>query len=181
MGDEPTLSFADLIVIAGGVAIEEAAGPGNITIGFCGGRTDDTGRTSREEREQLFGHLDRPILRTHDREINSVLSLEMDELAVTMGLTRRDLVALLGANRSMGTDTGLGGPSTASPGILDNSYFEVLLGRQWTKRTQGGFESGTLRMLSTDIAIRTFPELRVLAEEFSESNEAFLSAVSVAW
>merc|ERR1711959_292600 len=70
---------------------------------------------------------------------------------------------------------------TSSPGVLDNSYFEVLLTRQWTKRTNGGFESGTLRMVSTDIAIRTFPELRAVAEEFAESNEVFLSAVSSAW
>jgi catalase-peroxidase len=126
------VSIADLIVLGGCAAIEEAAGRGgchNIQVPFIPGRTD----ASVEETDvESFHHLE-PVsdgFRNYlDPKLNNRLPEELlVDQAHKLGLSASEMTALVGGLRALDIthESGMG-VLTKTPGILDNSFFINLL------------------------------------------------------
>ncbi|KAG2487020.1 hypothetical protein HYH03_014390 [Edaphochlamys debaryana] len=169
----PTLSYADLIVLAGGVALEEA---GADHIAFVGGRSDAPSDEA-------------PLPFQPPREFDDKILEARDNMQV-MGLTAREWVALAGRPRSPSQQKRLGysGSWTADPSVLDNSYFKVLLGHQWEAASsdagQDEFRAAGadgVWMTPRDLAIRSDPEMMAIAQEFAADAKAFHASFVAAW
>lgn len=178
------LSWADLIVAAGTVSIEETAAPSRenkkaerIELKFCPGRTDaQDGSGSADLQPVLSGGNNDTIIR-------------MREAIVRWDLTPRQFVALSGAH-SIGTMhanvSGFRGAWTTTPGVLNNEYFVNLLKYDWTPVAAAGSEEKIfykptspdapkeLRMLKSDLLIRYDPELMAAAQDFASDNDMWL-------
>ena len=78
------LSWADLIVLAGTVSLEDA---GAVPMRFCGGRTDAAGNDggSDDLEPRVVG-------------LANETAVILEDFADVMGLTRREFVALLGVS-----------------------------------------------------------------------------------
>merc|ERR1711881_472667 len=115
------LSWADLIVLAGNTALEEAGAP---KMPFCGGRTDATKDGDAGVMEPLL---------TDD--MSDSLD-DLQESALLLGVTPREWTALMG-RRSIGkmhpSRRGFMGSVDSTPLTLDNEYFKALLGNTWVK------------------------------------------------
>jgi len=149
----PDVSYADLWVFAGIVAIEEMGGP---SIKMRWGRKD-----MDEKCEKIPPNGRLPDGAQGAQHIRDVF--------YRMGFNDQEIVALVGAGHAIGrchTDrSGFDGPWTYSPTTFSNEYFRVLLDDKWTERRWKGpkqYEnsSKTLMMLPTDMAMRDDPSFR---------------------
>ncbi|RZL96179.1 MAG: catalase/peroxidase HPI, partial [Variovorax sp.] len=128
------ISLADLIVLAGSAAVEQAAG-GNIKVPFAPGRTDasqaqtDVASFAPLEpaadgfRNYVKGHLGLPA---------EVLLIDRAQL---LTLSAPELTVLVGGLRVLGANVGQSehGALTRTPGTLTNDFFVNLLdmGTEW--------------------------------------------------
>lgn len=117
----PGISYADLWVLASYVAIEEMGGP---KIDFTPGRKDAPSETSCPPNGRLP---DASKGRSHIRDV-----------FYRMGLTDREIVALIGGGHGIGkchTDrSGYDGPWTNAPTTFTNLYFKELFDKTWSQR-----------------------------------------------
>jgi catalase/peroxidase HPI len=113
-----SISWADLIVLAGTVALEDA---GDVSIPFCAGRGDYSNGDSAADLAPRTSYITDPILYTRDN-------------TKVMGFTPREYIALAGRPRSPTYMEGRGysGSWTSNPSVLNNDYYSVLLGNDWT-------------------------------------------------
>lgn len=115
------LSWADLIVLAGTVAVETAS---NVTLPFCGGRTDADDGTGAESLSSL---------------VNGSTLDTMEDVLETIaisGLTQREYVALVGGHsigRMHPERSGYTGSWTTSGTVLSNEYYQNLLDETWVR------------------------------------------------
>ena len=111
------ISFADLIVLAGNVALEEA---GNISLPFCPGRGDYINGESAIDLAPRSSYITDPILYVRDN-------------TKVMGFTPREYLALAGRPRSpvYMTNRGYSGSWTNNPSVLTHDYFSILLDNDW--------------------------------------------------
>ena len=125
------VSIADLIVLAGNVAIEKAAKKGgyNIKVPFMQGRGD-----AKQEQTDVFSfNLLEPKFDgfINYQKINSSTSSEemLIDKAQLMSLTGPEMTVLLGGMRVLNTnfDGSNFGVFTKKPGTLTNDYFKNLL------------------------------------------------------
>jgi len=180
------LTWADLIVLAGGVALEIAAGVESspttptlsFSIQFCGGRADDsTGDAWQYLEPTVVG----AVSETAD---------QLKETIQRTGLTNRDYVALLGARRSLGPATPpFYGNYTADPTTLDNGYFKDLLANTYVLQAspadpntlQYKAQFADLYAQSTDLIVKFDAELGALVQDYSLDNDLFLADLAHAW
>lgn len=170
----PNLTWADLIVLAGTVANEQAAG-GAAKFPFCSGRSDAAdGR----------GH---PSFLA-PRSYTSVAIAVADNLRVA-GLTVPEGVALAGGLRSPAHQKALGysGSWSSQPDRLSNEFFKVLLANTWepTKSASGKDEfkaKGKAGVFITpaDHVLLSEPYLAVV-KQYAADNAKFLRDFSAAW
>ncbi|MCE9579179.1 MAG: catalase/peroxidase HPI [Deltaproteobacteria bacterium] len=192
------VSLADLIVFAGGVAIEQAAQAAGhaVTVGFIPGRMDASqAQTDVESFAVLEPHADG--FRNYQQAALPVTAeaLLVDK-AQLLGLTAPEMTVLVGGLRVLGASTGGAshGVFTARPGTLTNDFFTNLLdmGTAWkpTSAAQDLFEgrdrtTGALRWTATrvDLVFGSDAQLRALAEVYAsaDAGAAFVEAFAAAW
>jgi catalase-peroxidase len=192
------VSLADVIVLGGAAAIEEAARRAghDITVPFSPGRTDATP-------EQTDAASFAPLEPTADAFRNYLgkghtLSAEalMIDRAQLLGLTAPQLTVLLGGLRVLGANVNgsTHGVLTDRPETLTNDFFRNLLdlGTQWQPVTgqEGVFEgrdrtTGAVRWTGTrtDLIFGSNAQLRAIAEVYAadDAAEKFLGDFVSAW
>ena len=186
------ISLADLIVFAGNVAIEKAAG---VEVEVSSGRGDSTQDQTDVE---SFNYL-KP---TADGFINWAEGTEdtaehlLLEKASLLGLTPPELTVLVGGLRALGAvpNGTKHGVLTETPGVLNNHYFRNLLDNNiaWApKADQKGFygshayADGERKWTATraDLVFASNSVLRSLAEVYAadDANEKFVNDFVAAW
>ncbi|MFG6487237.1 catalase/peroxidase HPI [Roseateles sp. BYS78W] len=191
------ISLADLIVLAGGAAIEAAARQGgvNVTVPFHPGRTDATQEQTDVEsfavlepkadgfRNYLAPGL--PAASAAERLIDKAQLLE---------LSAPQTAVLVAGLRVLGANTG-GSPHgvlTTRPGTLSNDFFVNLLdmGTKWQQGADGVLEgvdrkTGQRKWTATvaDLVFGSNAQLRAVAEVYagSDAGAKFVRDFVAAW
>lgn len=196
--DGKKVSLADLIVLAGNTAVEEAAKKANVEleIPFTPGRTD----ASQEQTDIASFDVLEPAadgFRNYYSKIKSHISPveSLIDKASKLDLTVPEMTVLLGGMRVMDINTGHSslGVFTDTPGVLNNNFFVNLLdmSTRWSKSDKediyNGYDrkSGTLRWSasSVDLIFSSNPELRAVAEVYAsdDAKEMFVHDFAKVW
>jgi catalase-peroxidase len=195
------VSLADLIVLGGDAAIEEAAKKAghDVKIPFSPGRTD----ASQEQTDVHSFTVMEPAadaFRNYRRkgEKRSVEELLLDR-AQLLTLTAPELTVLIGGMRVLNTNFGQSkhGVFTKRPGTLTNDFFINLLdmGTQWQPSNESNGsgavyegrdrKTNELKWTATrvDLLFGSNSQLRALAEVYgsNDSKEAFVKDFAAAW
>jgi catalase-peroxidase len=191
------ISLADMIVLAGSAAVEQAARNGGheITVPFAPGRTDAS-------QEQTDVHSFAPLepladgFRNYQKTRFSVPAeaLLLDR-AQLLTLTAPEMTVLVGGLRVMGATFGQtrDGVFTSKPGTLSNDFFANLLdmGTEWkaagaNEKFEGrARQSGELRWTATrvDLVFGSNAQLRAIAEVYAsaDARKKFVDDFVAAW
>ena len=192
------ISLADLIVLAGGAGVEQAARDAGheVTVAFTPGRMD----ASQEQTDvSSFAPLE-PIadgFRNYQKARYSVpAEVLLVDRAQLLTLTAPEMTVLVGGLRVLGTNVGQTGHGvfTKKPGTLSNDYFVNLLdmGTQWkaVSDAEEQFEgrsrnTGELRWTATrvDLIFGSNAQLRAIAEVYgsSDAQKKFVEDFVAAW
>ena len=191
------ISMADLIVLAGAAAIEDAANKAghSVTVPFEPGRTDASqAQTDVASFAVLEPKAD--AFRNYYAAGNFLSPAEMlVDRANMLMLTVPEMTVLVGGMRALGANTGGAkhGVFTDKPGTLSNDFFVNLLdmSTKWQKSsTEGLYEgvdrkSGAAKWTATpvDLIFGSHSELRAVAEVYAaeDGREAFLADFVKAW
>ncbi|MCY4427625.1 MAG: catalase-peroxidase, partial [Halieaceae bacterium] len=192
------ISLADLIVLAGAAAVEQAAKQGgyNVEVPFTPGRTDATqAQTDVDSFAVLEPRADG--FRNYFGEGNRRSPAQMlVDRAAMLTLSVPEMTVLVGGLRSLDANTGAvaHGVFTDRPGALSNDFFVNLLdmSTRWTKSpgTVGVYEgrdraSGELKWKATpvDLIFGSNTELRAVAEVYAanDGGEKFANDFVAAW
>lgn len=176
------LSWADLIVLAGTTALEEAGAP---TMTFCGGRTD---AADDDNGAEFLTENFAPMQASGSIVEQTLLFKRSVQM---LGLTMREVTALMGAH-SLGkmheARSGFDGAWTLDPTVFSNGYFVTLLTETWepytvpgSGNTQYKAQGQELYALQTDVMLRFDPELAAIAQDFASDNDLFLAEFAAAW
>ncbi|MET7359945.1 catalase/peroxidase HPI [Streptomyces sp. NPDC005562] len=196
--DGKQVSLADLIVLAGGAAVEQAAKDAGFTVEvpFTPGRVDASqDQTDVESFAAIQPAADgfRNYVGKGNRLPAEYLLLDKANL---LTLSAPELTVLVGGLRVLGANHqgSRHGVFTTSPGTLTNDFFVNLLdlGTQWksTSEAQDTFEgrdaaTGEVRWTGTraDLVFGSNSELRALAEVYAsdDAKEKFVNDFVAAW
>ncbi len=189
------ISLADMIVLGGAAAIEQATkNAGNqISVSFTPGRTD----ASQEQTDVVAFAALEPKADGFRNFYSDGLSLSPAELLVDkanlLTLTVPEMTVLVGGLRSLDANTGGAkhGVFTTSANSLSNDFFVNLLdmSTQWEKSgTEGIYEghdrsTGNLKWTATpvDLAFGSNSELRAVAEVYAAEEALFVQDFVEAW
>jgi catalase-peroxidase len=191
------ISLADLIVLAGCAAVEEAARKAGhpLKVPFSPGRTD----ASQEQTDAASFAVLEPIADGFRNYVRAGVRTPAEELlldrAQLLTLTAPEMTVLVGGMRALNANAGRSthGVLTTAPGTLTNDFFVNLLdmGTAWRPSpTEGIYEgrdraSGQVRWTGTrvDLVFGSNSELRALAEVYaSDDNKAkFVDDFVAAW
>ena len=192
------VSMADLIVLAGCAAVEQAAKQGGhaVTVPFTPGRMD----AAQEQTDvDAFAVLE-PIADGFRNYQKSKYSVSAEELlldkAQLLTLSAPEMTVLVGGMRALNANVGQSrhGIFTQRPGALSNDFFVNLLdmGTEWKAATDAGdvFEgrdrkTGEKKWTGTrvDLIFGSNSQLRALAEAYacSDAQEKFVRDFVAAW
>jgi catalase-peroxidase len=192
------VSLADLVVLGGAAAIEQAAKAAgqDVVVPFAPGRTDASqAQTDIESFAVLMPTADG--FRNYFGEGNHRSPAEMlVEKADLLTLTAPEMTALVGGMRALNAnvESAAYGVFTDRPGTLSNDFFVNLLSMstKWTKssETAGIYEghdrvTGELKWQATpvDLVFGSHAELRAVAEVYAENGgqEKFVTDFVDAW
>lgn len=191
------VSLADLIVLGGNAAVEQAARAGGMTVSvpFTPGRVD---ATQAQTDVASFAHLE-PVADGFRNYYGSKAEVSAPEALVdkadSLDLTVPEMTVLVGGMRAMGANSGgsKNGVLTTRPGTLSNDVFVNLLSMDtvWTKSaTPGLYEgkdraTGAARWTATpvDLIFGSNSELRAVAEAYAadDAKETFVTDFVAAW
>ena len=188
------VSLADLIVLGGAAAIEQAAAR-DVDVPFAPGRMD-----ASEERTDVesFALLEPTAdgFRNYFAGGNPRSPAEMPvEKAALLNLTVPEMTVLVGGMRAMNANAGgsAHGVFTERPGTLSNDFFVNLIdmSTEWTRAsTEGIYEgrdrtTGELKWTATpvDLILGSNSELRAVAEFYAadDAQEDFVHDFVEAW
>ncbi len=196
--DGKKISLADLIVLAGSAAVEEAAKKAGhaVKVPFAPGRTDarqdQTDEASfavLEPRADGFRNYAGKGLEAH------AANMLLDK-AQLLTLTAPELTALIGGLRVLGANHAHSrhGVFTARPGALTNDFFVNLLdmNTQWQRSAASGYvlegrdrKTGELKWTATvvDLVFGSNSQLRAVAEAYASSDAGQMLAedFAAAW
>ncbi|MHB1469842.1 MAG: catalase/peroxidase HPI, partial [Solirubrobacteraceae bacterium] len=182
------VSLADLIVLGGCAAVEQAAKEGGheVSVPFAPGRTD----ASQEQTDvESFAVLE-PRADGFRNWVGGDQALSPETLLVDraymLNLTAPEMTVLIGGMRALDANVGHSqhGVLTERPGVLTNDFFVSLLdmGTEWSPSGDGVYEgrdraSGDPRWTATavDLVFGSSSQLRALAEVYgaSDAGESF--------
>ncbi|MCQ1059537.1 catalase/peroxidase HPI [Photobacterium sp. ZSDE20] len=195
---ERGVSIADLIVLAGNVAIEKAAKDGgfDVDVPFSAGRVDATAEQTDEE---SFAVLEPEAdgFRNFAKKLFSVPAEEMLlDKAQLLGLTAPEMTVLIGGLRVLGANHNntAHGVLTDKVGVLNNDFFINLvdMATEWkpvcpnnsaylgTDRATGEKKWTATRV---DLVFGSNSQLRAIAEVYAQDDakEKFVSDFIAAW
>jgi catalase-peroxidase len=192
------VSLADLIVLGGSAAIEQAAKKAgqDVQVPFSPGRSD---ATQAQTDVQSFAVLEPTAdgFRNYYGKGNGSSPAEMlVERAGLLTLTVPEMTVLVGGLRVVNANAGgsKNGVFTDRPGTLSNDFFVNLLGMStaWTKSPAGegiyegrDRKTGALKWTATpvDLVFGSHAELRAVAEVYAENGgqEKFVRDFVRAW
>jgi catalase-peroxidase len=191
------ISLADLIVLAGCAAVEEAAKKAghDIKVPFAPGRTD----ASQEQTDvESFAVLE-PMADGFRNYFRAGFKAPAEELlldrAQLLTLTAPEMTVLVGGLRALNASVGQSGHGilTRAPGALTNDFFVNLLDMnvEWRpSSTEGIYEAreratGQVRWTGTrvDLVFGSNAELRALAEVYAsdDNQQKFVKDFVAAW
>lgn len=173
------LSWADLIVLAGNTALEDASG-GQISLPFCGGRTD-----------ALAGDQGSIFLTPWDDGNFQMTVAQIDQFANFLNMSAQELVLLSARIRSPNrliTNFGFSG-SYPSALTLSTDYFTQLIGHLWKPATsaQGktqytNADEANVYLTVNDIQLKQEPNYRPYVEYYAAAPSAqFYQDFAAAW
>ncbi|NRA94394.1 MAG: catalase/peroxidase HPI [Psychroserpens sp.] len=193
-----TVSMADLIVIAGNAAVEEAAGKAgqNVTVPFSQGRGD----ASQEQTDlESFGYLE-PLADGFRNYMNSKLDVAAEDLLVDkanlLTLSIPEMTVLVGGMRVLGAnyDGSNLGVFTDRAGQLTNDFFTNILDftYSWSAKDDNDtiFEgrdrrTGEVKFTGSraDLIFGSNTELRAVCEVYGadDGQERFVNDFVSAW
>ncbi|WP_438977257.1 catalase/peroxidase HPI [Polaribacter sp.] len=193
-----TISMADLIVLAGNAAVEEAAKKGGYTISvdFTQGRGD----ASQEQTDlESFGYLE-PIADGFRNYMNPKLDVAAEDLLVDkanlLTLSIPEMTALVGGLRVLGAnfDNSKHGVFTDKVGTLSNDFFTNILDLSVTWKVANADEkefigrdrvTGAMKFSGTraDLIFGSNTELRAVCEVYgaNDGEERFVNDFAKAW
>ena len=192
------ISLADLIVLGGCAAVEQAARDGGhgLEVPFTPGRTDTTqALTDAESFEPLEPRADgfRNYLEVDEKMPTEAMLVDRAQL---LTLSAPEMTVLVGGLRMLDANHGQSphGVLTQRPGTLSNEFFVNLLdmGIAWTQtsETANTFEgrdreSGELKWTGTrvDLVFGSNSQLRALAEVYAQDDaqEMFVKEFIATW
>ena len=203
------VSMADLVVLAGGAAIEaaaKAAGVEGVAVPFTPGRTDAT--------DEMTDAASFAVLEpTHDgfrnyagasspqspQDLGAAAEALLVDKAHMLTLTKAEMTVLVGGLRVMGANAAgsKAGVFTKTPGTLSNDFFVNLLDMavQWAPTEAGnpdcdsfeGRDRSTNDVVWTatrvDLIFGSNSQLRAIAEHYAcaDSKEMFVADFVLAW
>ncbi len=190
------VSLADLIVLAGGVGVEQAAKRAGVavTVPFTPGRMD---ASQAQTDVDSFAVLE-PLadgFRNYAGECAGFAETMLIDKAQLLTLSAPEMTVLVGGMRVLGTNAGnCHGVFTAAPGTLSNDFFVNLLdmGTEW-KPAAGSpsvyegrdRQSGKVKWTGTrvDLVFGSNSQLRALAEVYAsaDAKEKFVKDFVAAW
>jgi catalase-peroxidase len=177
------VSLADLIVLAGSAAVEQAAKSAGheVSVPFTAGRTD----ASAEQTDVASFSALEPIadgFRNYSREdLNVPAEALLVDKAQLLTLSAPELTVLVGGLRALGATFGgtRQGVFTERPGVLSNDFFVNLLdmNTEWTPSGARAFEgrdrkTGRVKWTASrvDLVFGSNSELRALAEVYASAD-----------
>ncbi len=190
------ISLADLIVLAGGAAIEKAAQDAGqpVAVPFAPGRTD---ASQAQTDVASFAPLE-PVADGFRNYLKGRYSVPAEALLIDkaqlLTLTAPEMTVLVGGLRVLGASAGDAkrGVFTDRPGTLSNDFFVKLLdmGTEWKKTGDDSFEGrdrngGALRHTGSrvDLVFGSNAQLRAIAEVYAaaDAHAKFVADFVAAW
>lgn len=189
-------SVADVIVLAGNVGVEKAAGAAgfDITVPFAPGRGDAT----QEMTDAASFEMLEPIHDGYRNWLKKDYAVSPEELMLDrtqlMGLTAKEMTVLVGGMRVLGTNHGgtRHGVFTDREGALTNDFFTNLTDMRyaWKPTEEGVYEirdrkTGERKWTATrlDLVFGSNSILRAYAEVYAQDDnrEKFVRDFTAAW
>mmetsp|Transcript_81089 Transcript_81089/g.158422 ORF Transcript_81089/g.158422 Transcript_81089/m.158422 type:complete len:392 (+) Transcript_81089:558-1733(+) len=207
-GVQTSLSMADLLVVAGGAAVEaaaEAAGHTGVQVPFADGRTDATDEATDgesfavlEPRADGFRNFESPSGSAGAAAGLATAEAMLVDKAQMLTLSKAELAVLVGGMRAIGAThkNSAVGVLTTTPGALDNSFFVNLLdlGTEWAPLAGQPLDTlfegkdratGAVKWTASrvDLIFGSNAELRAVAEHYacSDAGPAFVNDFVAAW
>ena len=191
------VSLADLVVLGGNAAVEQAAKAAgySVTVPFTPGRVDASqAQTDVESFEYLKPKAD-GFRNYYAADADYGPTEALIDKADMLALTVPEMTALVGGMRALGANAGgsTAGVFTSRPGTLTNDFFVNLLSMDtvWAKSaTPGMYEgkdraSGTMKWTATpvDLVFGSNSELRAVAEVYAsdDAKDKFVADFVAAW
>jgi catalase-peroxidase len=191
------ISLADLIVLGGCAAVEQAASAGghDVSVPFTPGRTDATQELTDVE---SFAALE-PAADGFRNYLGKGQRLPAEYLLVDranlLTLSAPEMTVLVGGLRVLGANTKQSslGVLTSNPGTLTNDFFVNLLdmGTTWksvagdTETFEGHDSSGSVKWTGSrvDLVFGSNSELRAIAEVYAsdDAKDKFVADFAAAW
>ena len=192
------ISIADLIVLGGCVAIEDAASKAgyNISVPFSAGRMDASSEETNIEGMEVL----EPMADGFRNYQKADYTLTAEQLLVDksqlLTLTAPEMTVLVGGMRVLNSnyDNSSIGVLTENPGTLNNDYFKNLCSMDYVWKAKSdkalyfdGYMRGTEEIKwtasRTDLIFGSNSELRAICEVYAsdDSNEKFVTDFVNAW
>ena len=190
------VSIADLIVLGGTAAVEQAARNAGhaVTVPFNGGRTDATQEQTDVESYAWLEPKSDGFRNYHGKSVRSTPAEMLVDKAQLLTLTGPEMTALVGGLRVLGanTDGSAQGVFTDKKDALSNDYFVNLLdmGTVWSATSKNSYEgkdreTGAAKWSATsvDLVFGSNSILRALAEVYgsADAGEKFAKDFVAAW
>ena len=189
IAEQVNASVADIIVLAGNVAIENASG---VEVPFLAGRGDATEEQTDAESFKVLEPL-ADGFRNYQKTEYSVSPEEMlVDKSQLLGLTAHEMTVLVGGMRSLGITKDNLGNFSEDNNKLDNEFFKKLLDMNVSWRPNGnnayeGVDKTSGKVVRTasrvDLVFGSNSQLRSFAEVYAsdDANDKFVNDFIAAW